>query len=187
MNKVLIGGVLGGVLMFVWGAVAHMVLSLGHVGYSELSTTQEAALLGALAVAPPEAGLYMYPTMDTTNTPEARARNEERVKSHPRGIFSYTPKDPAFGMGGILGKEFATNVLCGLLIAVVLALGAVRSVGNRILVGTLIGAYAAVAVSFSFSIFYGFPTAFSGASLLFEAVGGLVAAVPPALMIKPRG
>jgi len=39
-KKVLVGGVVGGIVLFVWGAVSHMVLPLGEVGIKEMPNEQ---------------------------------------------------------------------------------------------------------------------------------------------------
>ncbi len=39
-KKVLVGGVVGGIVLFVWGAVSHMVLPLGGVGIKEMPNEQ---------------------------------------------------------------------------------------------------------------------------------------------------
>jgi len=36
MKKVMLGGAAGGVVLFIWGAISHMLLPLGEVGIKEM-------------------------------------------------------------------------------------------------------------------------------------------------------
>ena len=45
-TRIILAGVLGGIAMFIWTSIAHMVLPLGQAGVRELPN--EAAVLAAL-------------------------------------------------------------------------------------------------------------------------------------------
>lgn len=184
--KVLISAVLGGVLMFAWGAAAHMATPLGHMGWKPLPG--EMLALPALNAAVPESGLYMFPGADPEDMKdEAKmAARDKKVLEGPSGVLVLTKKDGAVFGPKTMALEFATNFLCALLIACVLRLGTFSAVGNRVLAGGLIGLFGAVSINGSFWIWYGFPQDFTLAAFVMESVGGLVAAIPPALMLKGR-
>ena len=44
--RILLAGVLGGIVMFVWTSIAHMALPLGEAGIGEI--LNESAVLGAI-------------------------------------------------------------------------------------------------------------------------------------------
>src|SRR5262249_9367869 len=62
MKKILLAGLLGGLLNFVWGAVFHMVLPFGKMGISTIRN--EEAVLPAIRTGVPEPGLYFFPWME---------------------------------------------------------------------------------------------------------------------------
>ena len=67
--KKIIAAIAGGVIVFLWGALSHTVLSLGHQGLTPLPN--EDAVLAALSTSLPHAGLYFFPGMDMTREPTA--------------------------------------------------------------------------------------------------------------------
>jgi hypothetical protein len=64
MKKVILGGLLGGVVLFVWGAISHMALPLGTVGLRSMPPALEPAVLGAMQSGMSERALYFFPGLD---------------------------------------------------------------------------------------------------------------------------
>lgn len=62
MKRILIGGFVGGVVVFVWGAIVHMALPTGTMGIRRLPN--EEAILGALKGSIQEPGFYFFPGID---------------------------------------------------------------------------------------------------------------------------
>ncbi|HET7440764.1 MAG TPA: hypothetical protein VFJ47_05625, partial [Terriglobales bacterium] len=61
-KRVLLVGLIGGLGMFVWSAIAHMVLPLGEAGVREVPNEQ--ALLGSMHTTLGEkSGMYLFPAM----------------------------------------------------------------------------------------------------------------------------
>ena len=57
--RILLAGVLGGVVMFVWTSIAHMALPLGQAGINEIPN--ESALLSAMQSSMGEkSGLFIF-------------------------------------------------------------------------------------------------------------------------------
>ena len=58
--KILLAGVLGGIVMFVWTSIAHMALPLGEAGINEIPN--ESAVLSAMQSSiGDKTGLYIFP------------------------------------------------------------------------------------------------------------------------------
>jgi hypothetical protein len=58
--RILLAGVLGGIMMFVWTSIAHMALSLAEPGINEIPN--ESAVLSAIQRSIGEkTGLYVFP------------------------------------------------------------------------------------------------------------------------------
>ena len=86
--KILLSAVAGGVVMFLWGFVAHMLLPLGEAGMSVLP--YQAELLPAVSSHVKKPGLYIFPWPESSpGTPmpksdDSRKKAEESTRlRHP--------------------------------------------------------------------------------------------------------
>src|SRR4029453_6372739 len=186
MIRVLLAGVLGGVIVFVCGAVEHMVFRWGAREIKELPNTQN--LVDALKTQQAEHGIYMFPGM-AKDMPKEQAEKEftERYKTGPNGmlIVGRTGEEP---MGPQqLGFEALSNILAALIVAwVVSLLAPTTDFYSRWLVVLFLGLMAWLSLSASYAIWYRFPWPFIRDELfcaLFEwGVAGLVIAA----IVKPQ-
>ena len=174
MKRLLVAGVLAGLAMFVWEAVTHTFTPLGTMGLSVLPN--EAAARAALAAQLGNAdGLFIFPAMEMGRTPTPG----------PWGLLLYHPQF-AFSWS-TLGWEALVELAMGLALAQVIALAGAASFGRRMAVAILVGVSAAIAVSPSYTIWFGFPSDYTMAQMIVAfgdyVVGGLVIAAllrPPA-------
>lgn len=91
-----LAGVLGAIAMFVWSAIAHMALPLGHAGIKELPN--ESAVLDAMKTAVGDkTGLYLFPGIGADGNPtkqqeeEAKKNYGEKLAKNPSGLLMYHP------------------------------------------------------------------------------------------------
>jgi hypothetical protein len=61
--RVLVAGLIGGIVMFIWGVAAHMALGLGNVGIQQ-PVNENAALIGLQQGLGERAGVYLLPSLD---------------------------------------------------------------------------------------------------------------------------
>ena len=95
-KRVLLAGLLGGIAMFAWTSLAHMVLPLGDAGIKEIPNEQGVlnALQASLRTAP---GLYLYPGTglgpDATMQQKRAAMDQygQKLAARPSGILIYHP------------------------------------------------------------------------------------------------
>src|SRR5436190_2596987 len=74
--KILLTGILGGIIMFIWTSVAHMALPLGEAGIREIPN--ESAVLSAMqSNIGDRTGLYIFP--GPGENVEAGSRSEEHT------------------------------------------------------------------------------------------------------------
>lgn len=111
-KRVFLAGLLGGVAMFVWSSVAHMVLPLGATGVQEIPN--EAAVLPALHnVLGDKSGLYLYRgfglARDATRQQQRDAMEHYQTKldANPSGLLLYHPP----GAKSLTGKQLVTELL----------------------------------------------------------------------------
>lgn len=175
--RILIAGVIGGVVFFIWGAVAHMALPIGTMGMT--FAAPHATVLGAMKQDFRGEGVYVLPSLpaDKMSDAEAGKAFAPTATGNPYAFVVYQPegRDPS-DMGGNLGKQFVSDTLSALIVAWVLALGAF-GFGQRVAIATALGLFSWLTVSVPWWNWYRFPTAFTVGSLLEQVVGWLLAGI----------
>jgi hypothetical protein len=73
--RILLAGVLGGIVMFIWTSIAHMALPLGEAGINEIPN--ESAVLSAMQSSIGEkTGLYIFPGLGVGKNATREQKNE---------------------------------------------------------------------------------------------------------------
>ena len=170
--RVFVAGLLGGIVFFVWGAVSHMLLPFGDMGFHYGTPYQ--ATLAALQQDAPQGGLYMLPTVSEDKMMDEAAVKALAAESAGQGyaFIVYAPGgNPAStAMGPVLGVQLATDVLSALLLAWVLSLSA-PGFGRRLLASAALGAFAWLVVSVPYWNWYLFPLDYTLGLLAKYALG----------------
>ena len=112
MVKILIGGVVGGIVIFFWGFVSHMLLPIGEMGLQ--TVPKEDALAAAMKADVPGPGLYFVPGRDMSKTPtdEEMRAHAEKIAQGPYGFMVIYPGGRDVSLGKRLPIELGTNVVC---------------------------------------------------------------------------
>lgn len=184
-KRVVMGGILGGLTMFVWLFVAHEFLPLGEMGVGEIP--KEAPVLSAMQSAIPQAGLYLFPGLGLGPTATLQQRNAampaymKKYEQSPHGLLVYHPASGPFNFGAALAREGALNLLEGLLAAWLLSWAAAgKRYDARAGFVVILGALAAVTTSVGYWNWYEFPGNYVAGYIVTQVIGftlmGLVAA-----------
>lgn len=179
-GRIVMAGVLAGITVFVWGMAAHMALTIGEIGVKPIPAAE--SVLPVLKNNVTERGLYIFPWE------EDEAKWEESYRSNPRGILVVTPAAQPFSFGKLLATEAATNIAGGIFAAflfVAAGLGA-AGIGRKLAFGATLGAFASLAIDFSYWNWYGFPTDYLAAQLFDSVVAWSLAAVTIGLVLRNR-
>lgn len=189
MGRLIIAGVVGGIAMFIWSALAHTVLPLGHTGVHEIP--QDAAVLASLQERlGDKAGLYMFPGSglgEKAHESEA-AMNivMARTAKEPSGTLIYHPPGRATGMGTYMGIELGLEILQALIVAWVLTKLVMTSLAGRVAAATAIGVAVGVGTNGSYWNWFGYPTDYTLAAITIQVVGYAVAGLAIALILGWR-
>ncbi|HTT32954.1 MAG TPA: hypothetical protein VMH48_05085 [Methylomirabilota bacterium] len=184
-KRVVIGGLLAGVVYFVWLFVAHEFLPLGEMGIGEIPN--EGPVLSAMQSSMPQSGLYLFPGMGIGPNPTMQQRNAampaymKKYEQSPHGLLVYHPPSGAFNFGAALVREGALNLLEGLLAAWLLSWAAAgRGYSQRAGFVVIVGALAALTTNVEYWNWYGFPGNYVAGYMVTQIIGftlmGLVAA-----------
>jgi hypothetical protein len=184
MGRVVLGGLLAGVVVFCWGAAAHMALPLGTIGVHKLPN--EDGILAAFRGSITEPGFYFFPGIDHSK-PVSQSETEAviaKIKQGPAGVLVIHPEGRDAMSPRQLGTELATNVVSALLAAWLLSKVASGYVG-RVLFVTVMGIFGFITVSVPYWNWYGFPTDFTLAEAIDHVVGWFLAGLVLAAIVRP--
>ena len=188
-SRILIAGLLGGVALFMWGFVSHMVLQLGDAGlHSVPLPPNDQALLDSLHGTLPASGLYFYPGMDESKAGDQAEMDAwtARTQTNPHGMIVYQTA-PYGGMGGQLVREGLTDVAFAMLAALLLscALGCCSSLACRVGFVASLGVVTALRPIQQWN-WYDFPEKYTLAQVADGVLGFLIMGIVIALIVKPR-
>ena len=189
--KILLAGILGGVVMFIWTSIAHMALPLGEAGLREIPN--ESAVLGAMQNNIGEqTGLYIFPGPGVGKNATRQEKNEamkhmgEKMATNPSGILMYHAPGRPFTFGKWLGIEFGTELLEAILVVFLLAQTSIASFAGRVGFVLAAGILAAIATNVSYWNWYGFPCVYTTGYMFIQIVGFLCVGVVAALVLRRR-
>ena len=182
--RLLLAGIVGGIVVFIWGAITHVVLPLGEMGIQNLPN--EEGIVDELKEGISEPGLYFFPGMDMNRklSPEEQQAWEAKYTAGPTGILVYHPTGTKPLSAKLLLTELVADIAAALLAAFILS-HTIGSFSMRVLLVGLIGIMAWFSISVSYWNWYGFPTAFTMAEGIDQFVGWLLAGAPMAAIVKP--
>ncbi|MBP7917207.1 MAG: hypothetical protein KAZ45_01945 [Arenimonas sp.] len=185
--RVFIAGLLGGLVIFIWGAVSHMALPLGEMGMAE--TRNEDAVIAVLKENMPSTGVYMVPGLSNAQMSDEAAVNAYQAKatSQPNAFVVYQAQGrDGTQMSQNLLREYLSNTLAALFAAIMLALGPF-SFGKRVVLSVGLGLFSWLTVSAPYWNWYRFPQDFSLANLAELAIGWLLAGIVMAWWLGRSG
>lgn len=169
--RVVVAGVLAGLVVFVWGAISHMALPIGEIGVAPLPGQEK--LLPVLTQDLTQRKIHVFPWY------EDEARHLEAYRTQAHGILAVSPPGAPFSMGRALAFEGLSNAVCGVLAAFLFAAmaPALATLGTRLAFGAVLGAFASMGIDFSYWNWYGFPTEYLAAQLADQIVAWSLASL----------
>jgi hypothetical protein len=186
--RLLIAALLGGIVLFFWGFVSHMILPVGEMGHGQ--AVNEDVVMAALRDGlPAQEGVYHVPGLapDKYEDAAAVAAYSAKAAANPNAVIFYQPVGrDGMAMGPQMGKEFATNFVSALLAAWILAL-APFGFGKRLAIATALGLFAWLVISVPYWNWYRFGDAFTLGSLIGTVTGWFLAGLPMAWWLSRRG
>ena len=111
-KRILLAGILGGIAMFIWASLAHMVLPLGQTGIKEIPN--EASVLSAMhSNLAEKSGLYMFPGMELGANPTREQQHQEgNRRDEPRRAKTVPRARVRAGMSGNPSGSRAAAPIC---------------------------------------------------------------------------
>ena len=172
--RIAIAAVAGGIIVFIWSAIAHMATPLGTAGLSALPN--EDAVLSAMRSNVPRSGLYFFPGGEFSSkmTPQEQEAWKAKVRSGPTGLLVYNANGFEAMSPRQLIAELITNILAAAIAAILVAMMAAPYFAKVFSVA-LLALFAFLSLSASHWIWYGYPTAYVAGELATEFAGWFLA------------
>lgn len=189
MKRIVLAGVLGGLVVFFGGFISHMLFDWSGRTFSRMPNESDIQQFFAdKKVAP---GIYLFPSMDPAvpkdKTEAEWNRVNELYKKGPAAFVVVHPSGQDMMDGRTLGSEFLSNVVAAVLAAWVVAqLAPNAHFGIRWLVVVIIALQAWASLSWSYQIWYRFPWPFVIDELLCSAFEWSLAALVIASIVRPK-
>lgn len=189
-TRILLAGIVGGVVMFIWNFVAHDLLPIGEMGV-KLMPNEDAVTSAFQTNLGETPGVYPFPTggltKDATGEQKQAAmkKAEEQMAAGAGGLLIYRPKR-VFNFPKRLAIEFVTEVVESILAVFLLAQTRISSFGGKVGFVLTAGILAAITTNIPYANWYGFPKDFTLAQIVMELVSFLLVGIVAGLMIKQR-
>jgi hypothetical protein len=190
MKRMILGGLLGGIAMFVWSGLAHMVLPLGEAGIQELPN--EAALLSALRGSLGDhSALYLFPGMGLGPNPTGQQKQvamqqyAQKLAGLPSGVLMYNPPGLQALAPSQFIVEFFKEIIEALLAVILLAQTRINDYFGRCAFVLVVGVVVAIGTNISYWNWYRFPATYTAAYMFTEIMGFLAAGLVVAALVKP--
>jgi hypothetical protein len=187
--KILLAGILGGIVMFIWTSIAHMALPLGEAGIGEIPN--ESVVLSAMqSNIGDQTGLYIFPGPGVGKNATRQEKNEamkhmgEKIAMNPSGILMYHAPGRQLMLGKLLGIEFGTELLEAILVVFLLAQTRIASFAGRVGFVLVAGILAAIATNVSYWNWYGFPCVYTASYMFIQIVGFFLVGIVAAFMLR---
>lgn len=177
-KRILFAGILGGVALFFWGGLSHMVIGLGEVGVHSLP--QQQPVLDGMKSSIASPGLYYFPQGDAAHHLTPAEENG------PWGILIYHMTGASFAMGRQLVNECILNVIQALFAAFLLSLASgLGSYVSRVGFVVMLGFLGAIGMSVEYWNWYGFPANYTAAAIADKVIGFLIVGLIAAVFVRP--
>jgi len=192
VGRTVLAGALGGVAMFLWAAVAHMVLPVSGVGIQEIPKGEAALLEQLHATLGDASGFYLFPALGIQPGAGAAERNaamqkyDAKLAVNPSGLVIYHPPGEKALTNGQMISEFLTELIEAFFAVFLLSQTRLTSFGGRLGFITAAGILASLPTNMSYLIWYGFPASYTAAYMTIQIVGFLAAGAVAAFVLRSR-
>ena len=185
MKKILIGGLVGGIILFVWSFLAWVILPLHTPTLHGI--TNEDAVISVLQQSLQSKGVYIFPHNPGMSAGEgAQSAWTDKMKRGPTGLIIYNPDGTDPMMPGQMIVGLILNVLSAVLVAWLLSRSTAlaSSYFGRV---TFCGLFAIFVTLFDYLSMWnwmGYPQDFTVALILDSFIGWLLAGLGIAAIVK---
>lgn len=179
LHKLLLSAVLGGLAMFLWGAISHMVLPIYNSTLQ--SFTNEDAVTQSILANAPSSGTYFLPNIPSLPPGASEAEKEAaqrameaRAEKGPQ-MFAFIRVGEFGSFGGKLLGELVADIIGVLILGWLFLRMGVTTMTNRLITATAVGFIIIFSGTMSHWIWYNSGFGYTLAETIDQVVGWFVA------------
>lgn len=189
IKRVVLGALVGGIVVFIAGALLHTVSGLAEVGVKAIP--QEDTVLSAMRAAIHDPGFYVFPAPNMTPGRSKTQKDADttaymaKYQQGPTGILVLTPGGPAISIGKLLGGEFVIDLVSAFFLSCILAMGSggVSSYWKRVFAVTIAALFAALFLGLEYWNWYNFPLNYTCAYIIVVVIEWFIAGLAMAAVV----
>lgn len=185
-KKILLGGVVGGIVLFIWGALAWTVLPLHNAHIKTIPN--EDAVTGAMRDNLTETGFYFFPSPGKSGnlTKEEGEAWTAKYRRGPVGILVVQPNGrepmPPSALVNSLIIQMVTALVAAFLLSK--AIDGLPSYGARVQFVTFLGLIGGLLVDLPYWNWFGFTTSYTIANVADHVIGAFLCGLVLASIVK---
>lgn len=184
MKKIIIAGIVGGLILFVWGFLVNAVIPLHSP--SLRSIPNEDAVIGVLQSTLITPGVYIFPGMVTDKQPSSIEAYTQKYQRGPLGMIIYRPTgaDPFMASQMIVGLLIA--IISGILAAWFLSRSTamMSKYFTRVIFCGMLGVFVTFFIHINSWNWYFYPLDYTTANIADTILGWLLAGLGIGAIIK---
>jgi hypothetical protein len=190
--RIIIGGLVGGIILFAWGAIAWMVAPLYSAQFKVLPN--EDAVRAVLREGVTEHAMFGVPGMDYSRQRQAsdhQAMCDAFMQKHREGPVALLVVDPR-GSDPMAPAVFLRGVGLQVLVALIGAWLLAKAgtglagYGSRVQFVTVLGLFASLLIDGAYWNWFSFPASYTVTALADHTIGWLLVGLALAGIVKPR-
>jgi len=191
-TRIVLGGIIGGIVLFMWGAIAWMALPLYSAQFKVLPN--EDVVRAALREGVTEPGLFAVPGFDYSKQRQQSDHEaqlnawSQKHREGPLAVVIARPQGEEPMAAVVFLRGFALQVLVAVIAAWLLsrAGASLTSYGTRVQFVTVLGFLASLVIDGAYWNWFYFPTSYTVTALADHTIGWLLAGLAMAAIVKPK-
>jgi len=184
MKKAILAGIVGGIILWVWGFFAWVVLPLHKPSMRNISN--EDVVIEAMQTSIDAKGVYIFPGRPTDSNPASMEAYTQKYMRGPMGMIIYDPQ----GSDPMMVSQMISGLIIFILSAVLAAwflsrsTAAASSYFARVLFCGMLGIFISFFSHLSAWNWMGFPLDYTTAMMIDNIIAWLVAGLGIAAIVK---
>jgi hypothetical protein len=184
MKRILIAGIVGGLIMFAWGVIANALIPLHTPSLHNIPN--EDAVVTALQTNLSTPGVYLFPGMPADRQQSTMDAYIQKYKRGPLGMIIYRPD----GADPFMAGQMITGLIIAFLSAILAAWFLSRSTAmmskylRRVIYCGMLGIFISVFANLNYWNWYYYPLDYTTANIADTIIGWLLAGLGIGAIIK---
>jgi hypothetical protein len=190
-QRILLAALLGGLALFAWESVAHLMTPLGEMGFKTLD--DEATVLPVLKTTVHDSGFYFFPApqyragMSSAEKSAAMDAAMQKYQQGPSGMILILRNGATAMTPQQLLTQFVADLVAMLIAAILLAqLGPGVSFARKLSLFALLALFPTLRMGVPWVNWYHFPNSLFAAQFIVDFAGFLIAGLIVAKLVQSR-